>query len=60
MQKGFYSMVLKSETEINCEKCIHKDVCYMLEICNNIEEQIAEFGCEHFIPVVDKSIILKI
>ena len=53
-------MVLKSETEINCKKCIHKDVCYMLEICNNIEEQIAEFGCEHFIPVVDKSIILKI
>lgn len=32
----------------NCEYCIHKEVCYDKEVCNNIEEQIKEFGCENF------------
>ena len=32
----------------NCEYCIHKEVCYDKEVCNNIEKQIKEFGCENF------------
>lgn len=32
-----------------CEDCIHKEVCYDREVCNDIEEQIKEFGCENFI-----------
>ena len=30
---------------MNCKDCIHNEVCYMQEVCNDIEEQIKEFGC---------------
>lgn len=32
----------------NCEDCIHNKVCYDKEVCNDIQEQIKEFGCENF------------
>lgn len=31
-----------------CEDCIHNKVCYDREVCNDIQEQIKEFGCENF------------
>lgn len=31
-----------------CEDCIHSEVCYDREVCNDIQEQIKEFGCENF------------
>lgn len=31
-----------------CEDCIHNEVCYDREVCNDIQEQIKEFGCENF------------
>lgn len=38
---------------MNCKDCIHNEVCYMREVCNDIEEQIKEFGCEDFIVLSD-------
>lgn len=34
---------------MTCKDCIHNEVCYMREVCSNIEEQIKEFGCMDFI-----------
>ena len=36
-----------------CHECIHDGVCYMQEICNDIEEQLREFGCDNFKPAAD-------
>lgn len=33
---------------MTCKDCIHNEVCHMREICNDIEEQIKEFGCKDF------------
>ena len=33
---------------IRCENCIHNSVCYMQEVCNDIEAQLDEFGCENY------------
>lgn len=38
---------------MNCKDCIHNEVCYMREVCNDIEEQIKEFGCMDFIARAD-------
>lgn len=42
---------------IRCENCIHNEVCYLQEVCNNIVEQLDEFGCENF---ADKSLYIKL
>lgn len=34
-----------------CDECIHNGVCYMQEVCNDIEEQLREFGCDNFKPL---------
>ena len=39
--------------KMDCKDCIHKNVCYMRETCNDIEEQIKELGCEDFIVLSD-------
>lgn len=31
-----------------CEKCLHNRICYMQEICNDLEQHLKEFGCEAF------------
>lgn len=31
-----------------CEKCLHDGICYMQEICNNLEQYLKEYGCEAF------------
>ena len=38
---------------MNCKDCIHNEVCYIREICNDIEEQIKELGCMDFIARAD-------
>ena len=32
----------------NCKDCIHNGVCYLQEVCSDIEEQLEEFGCEDY------------
>ena len=34
--------------KIRCRNCIHNGVCYMQEVCNDIEKQLDEFGCENY------------
>lgn len=36
-----------------CDECIHNSVCYMQEVCNDIEEQLREFGCDHYRRTAD-------
>ncbi len=36
--------------KIMCDTCLHKNVCYMLEISNDIEHQLEEFGCKDYLP----------
>lgn len=38
---------------MTCKDCIHNEVCYMREVCNDIEEQIKEYGCMDFIARAD-------
>ena len=38
---------------MNCKDCRHNEVCDMREVCNDIEEQIKEFGCMNFIACAD-------
>ena len=38
---------------MNCKDCIHNEVCYRREVCNDIEEQIKELGCIDFIARAD-------
>lgn len=38
---------------MTCKDCIHNEVCYMREVCNDIEEQIKELGCMDFIARAD-------
>lgn len=38
---------------MGCKDCIHNEVCYMREVCNDIEEQIKEFGCMDFVARAD-------
>lgn len=33
---------------MTCKDCMHDGVCYMQEVCNDIEEQLEEFGCDDF------------
>ena len=39
--------------EPNCKNCIHDGVCYMQEVCNDIDEQLKDFGCDDFKPTAD-------
>lgn len=32
----------------SCKDCLHNGVCYMQETCNDIEQQLKDFGCENF------------
>lgn len=36
-----------------CDECIHNSVCYMQEVCNDIEEWLREFGCDHYRRTAD-------
>lgn len=38
---------------MKCEDCLHEKICYMRETCNDVEEQIREFGCRNFISRAD-------
>lgn len=38
---------------MTCKDCLHSKVCHMREVCNDIEEQIKEFGCMDFIARAD-------
>ena len=31
-----------------CSNCLHNSVCYMQETCNDIEQQLKDFGCKDF------------
>lgn len=42
---------------IRCENCIHNGVCCSQEVCENIDEELDEFGCEDF---ADKSLYIKL
>lgn len=42
-----------------CEECLHNDVCYMQEVCEDIEEQLREFGCDNFKPKVNYARIIR-
>lgn len=33
---------------ISCKDCIHDGVCYLQEVCSDIEEQLEKFGCEDY------------
>lgn len=46
-----------NKQNIRCENCIHNEVCYLQEVCNDIDEQLDEFGCENF---ADKSLYIKL
>ena len=37
----------------NCEDCVHDGVCYLQEICNDIKQQLNDFGCDDFKPTAD-------
>lgn len=39
--------------EPNCKNFIHDGVCYMQEVCNDIDEQLKDFGCDDFKPTAD-------
>lgn len=32
----------------SCKDCLHYGVCYTQETCNDIEQQLKDFGCEDF------------
>lgn len=32
----------------DCKDCLHNGVCYTQETCNDIEQQLKDFGCEDF------------
>lgn len=34
---------------MNCKDCLHEKICYMREICNDVEEEIKRFGCMNFV-----------
>lgn len=36
-----------------CKECIHHDVCYLLEIDNDIRESQINVLCESYIPATD-------
>ena len=38
---------------MNCKDCIHNEVCYRREVCNDIEEHIRKLGCMDFIARAD-------
>lgn len=38
---------------MTCEDCIHNEVCYRREVCNDIEEHIRKLGCMDFIARSD-------
>lgn len=31
-----------------CKNCLHDGVCFMQEVCEDLEEQLAVFGCKDF------------
>ena len=33
---------------MNCRDCLHDGVCYTQEVCNDIEQQLKDFGCKDF------------
>ena len=33
---------------MTCKNCLHYGVCYTQEVCNDIERQLKDFGCEDF------------
>lgn len=33
---------------MTCKNCLHDGVCYNQEVCNDIEKQLKDFGCEYF------------
>ena len=33
---------------MTCKNCLHDGVCYTQEVCNDIEQQLKDFGCEDF------------
>lgn len=37
------------QSTLLCDNCIHKNVCYTKEVSNDIENQIAEFGCKDYL-----------
>ncbi len=41
------------EREASCRDCIHAGVCYMQEVCNDIGQQLKEFGCDNFKSTAD-------
>ena len=38
---------------MTCKDCIHNEVCYRREVCNDIEEHIRKLGCMDFIARAD-------
>lgn len=33
---------------MTCKNCLHYGVCYTQEVCNDIEQQLKDFGCKDF------------
>ena len=46
-------MVEYVEREATCKYCVHDGVCYLQEVCNDIEQQLNDFGCDDFKPTAD-------
>lgn len=42
---------------MTCKDCLHNNVCYLQEVCNDIQKQLDEFGCDDF---KDKSNIIEL
>ena len=38
---------------MTCKDCIHNEVCYRREVCNDIEEHIRKLGCMDFVARAD-------
>ena len=44
---------------MNCKDCIHNEVCYIREACNDIEEHIRKLGCMDFIARADVKKVVR-
>ena len=44
---------------MNCKDCIHNEVCYRREVCNDIEEHIKELGCMDFVARADVEEVVR-
>ena len=44
---------------MNCKDCIHNEICYRREVCNDSEEHIRKLGCMDFIARADVEEVVR-